>query len=175
MYEKATNKAQAAGSRTQLHGLGTGVLVNFLATVPARQLMNIAQAAHALRIIGALIMGTGLFALSAICLGRPRFASSMYGLPVGNAGNTDWVLVAGVRDLGLGIATLALQIFEPRALRVFAPAIMIVPAADAALTLARGGSAADAAIHALGTVAIGILSICAWLDPALGDIKGKRA
>jgi len=133
------------------------------------------DAATLLRNLGACIMAFGLCALGVVCTVAPHEAASLYGLPVTNSGNVSWVLVAGLRDIGLGLATLALQLFEPRALRYYVPAILCVPIGDAVLTISQGGTALDAATHGLGTIAVAILAACAWLDQTLDVSKGHNA
>ena len=129
--------------------------------------MTVPEVAHFLRVLGANIMGLGLLALGCACLVNPIAASVMYGLPVTE--DTRWVVVAGIRDAGLGAATLALHHQIPSSIRIFAPAIMGIPLADAAATFLLGGTVAEAAVHVVGTVCIGVLSLCAWLDPSLNE------
>ena len=69
---------------------------------------------------------------------------------------------------------LSLHHFAPASMRIFAPAVMLVPIADAAATFLLGGSVGEAAIHLLGTVAIGVLALCAWLDTSLDVSPTKR-
>ena len=81
--------------------------------------------------------------------------------------------VTGLRDAGLGVATFALLAYQRPALRYFVPAILLIPLGDAVITWGAPG----AATHLAGTVAIGILSVCAWLDPTLCSTvhdKSKR-
>ncbi|CAE7904675.1 unnamed protein product, partial [Symbiodinium sp. KB8] len=63
------------------------------------------------------------------------------------------------------VGTLALFFFQPSALRVFAPATLVVAASDAALTI--GGPFPAPFNHLMGVVGIGILSVAAWFDPTL--------
>ena len=131
------------------------------------------EVASFLRRLGANIQGLGLVALGLCCVVNPVFASSLYGLPTVR---NEWVIVAGIRDAGLGLATLALHYFAPASIRIFAPAIMTIPVGDAAVVFLLGGEPREAAVHLLGTVAIGILSVCAWLDPSLDThLPKKRA
>ena len=134
----------------------------------------VAQAATLLRNIGAMCLSFGLCGLGVVCVFAPHDASSLYGLPVKAGGDVSWVLVAGLRDFGLGLATLMLQVFEPSALRVFVPSIICVPLGDAALTILQGGTMLDAAMHGMGTIAVTILAVCAWLDPTLGRRTGPN-
>lgn len=128
---------------------------------------SVADAAYFLTRLGAFLLGAGLIGLGGMCAVMPEAAAQIYGLP--SKGDTRWVVVAGARDFGLGVAALALLAFMPRALRIYAPAILILPLLDAYLTITLGGTAMDAATHIVGTAAIGILSACAWLDPSLDD------
>ena len=133
---------------------------------------TLADVAHLLRVLGANIMGFGLLALGLMCLVNPQAASVMYGLPAKE--DVRWVVVAGIRDAGLGVVTLTLHNKLPVSIRILAPAMAGIPCADAAATFFQGGTAAEAAVHVAGTVCIGILSLCAWLDPTL-DVPAKRA
>ena len=139
--------------------------------------MEAARAAHLLRKIGAMCLSFGLIGLGVICSISPNDAAKLYGLPTLSDASAvhAWVQVAGLRDFGLGCATLAISVSYPQALRVYAPTIAIIPIGDAYLTYAFGGSALDAAAHIFGTVAIGILSLCAWLDPALSASSEEAA
>ena len=132
---------------------------------------TVAELACFLRRLGANIQGLGLIALGLLCMVDPVFASKMYGLPTVH---DEWVIVAGIRDAGLGLATLALHYFAPASIRIFAPAIMPIPVGDAAAVFFLGGEPSEAAIHLLGTVAIGVLSVCAWLDPSLDAPLPKK-
>ena len=138
--------------------------------------LSIGAVAHFLRVLGSVILSFGLIALGIVCLVNPEFASIMYGLPVGSAsGDMRWVLVAGLRDFGLGVAALALHVFDPGAMRIFAPSLLIIPIGDAILTLQQGGTQLHAAIHVAGSVAIGILSACTFLDPTLRSARAKQS
>ena len=64
--------------------------------------------ANALRRLGANIMGVGLLALALACVVNPHEAAVMYGLPVQE--DTRWVVIAGIRDAGLGIITCVHEI-----------------------------------------------------------------
>ena len=134
--------------------------------------MSIGNIANALRRLGTCIMGVGLIALGICCVIDPIAASKLYGLPIGSSGNSDWVLVAGLRDFGLGVSTLALHVAHPAAIRVLAPSLLLIPLGDAGLTFQLGGTAMDAGAHIFGSFAIAILTVCAWLDPALDGYTG---
>ncbi|CAE7860709.1 Cdc16, partial [Symbiodinium microadriaticum] len=111
-------------------------------------------------------LGIGLVGLGAGCLADPVSSSKMYGMPLeASSPALSWVKVAGVRDICLGVGTLALFFFQPSALRVFAPATLVVAASDAALTI--GGPFPAPFNHLMGVVGIGILSVAAWFDPTL--------
>ena len=131
---------------------------------------SVGEIAHLLVLIGSTIMGSGLIGLGAICCAAPATAAELYGLPVQLDEALAWVRVAGLRDAGLGVATFALLAYQRPALRYFVPAILIIPLGDAVITWSTsGGTATAAATHLAGTVAIGILSVCAWLDPTLSS------
>ena len=94
----------------------------------------------------------------------------MYGgLPVQLDGAVlAWVRVAGLRDTGLGVATIALLACHRPALRYFVPSILLIPLGDAALTWSSG-TVMGAATHLVGTFAVGVLCVCTWLDPTLSS------
>ena len=129
--------------------------------------------ATVLRKVGANIMGTGLVVLGVLCVMAPSTASAMYGLPAKR--ENPWVIVAGIRDFGLGIATLMLNYYEPRSLRVFVPSVLLVAVGDAMLTITQGGTVPEAGAHIGGSVAIIILTIVAWLDRTLGEGHAKAS
>ena len=134
---------------------------------------SVGQIAHLLVLVGSTIMGSGLIGLGAMCCIAPATAAELYGLPVQLAEAVAWVRVTGLRDAGLGVATFALLAYQRPALRYFVPAILLIPLGDAVITWGAPG----AATHLAGTVAIGILSVCAWLDPTLCSTvhdKSKR-
>ena len=138
--------------------------------------MSVAEVAHFLTLLGSNIMGCGLILLGVACCIVPAAAAELYGVPVPAIGSSvAWVQVAGLRDAGLGIATLALAQFNRPALRIFVPAILLIPLGDAALTWSAGGRASDVATHLAGTVAVGVLSICTWCDPALSTGSGSSS
>ena len=43
--------------------------------------------------------------------------------------------MAGLRDIGLAVNTLAIYFYEPRALRTFAPGLLLIPIGDAYLAV----------------------------------------
>ena len=135
--------------------------------------VDIGEAAHFLTLLGSNIMGCGLILLGVACCVAPTAAAEMYGVAAaGSPPAITWVQIAGLRDAGLGIATLALFAINRPALRVFVPAILCIPLGDAALTWSAGGSAIGVATHLAGTVAVGILCVCTWLDPTLSNGSG---
>ena len=147
--------------------------------VRSTAMASVGQIAHLLVLVGSTIMGSGLVGLGAMCCAAPATAAELYGLPVQLDEAVAWVRVAGLRDAGLGVATFALLAYQRPALRYFVPAILLIPLGDAVITWsAPGGTATGAATHLAGTVAIGILSVCAWLDPTLSSTalheKSKR-
>lgn len=141
---------------------------NFLRILMAISL-SVTGVAHILFHVGSVCLSLGLTALGIMCWFAPGLAAEQYGiepcrLPSGI--RSEWVQVAGLRDLGLGLATLGLYLYEPRAIRIFVPAITCIPAGDALLAL-QHGTATGAAAHVFGIVALSILSASAWLDPSL--------
>ena len=129
----------------------------------------IARAAHILFHIGTCCLMFGLTALGVMSILAPAFAGEMYG--VRSSGDGAWVAIAGLRDIGIAACTLAIYMYEPRALRAFCPALLTIPIGDAMLTLKLGGTLLGALTHLGGVVAIGVLTACAWLDPALDAAK----
>ena len=61
---------------------------------------------------------------------------------------------------------------------IIVPAILLIPLGDALITWsAPGGTATGAATHLAGTICVGILCACTWLDPTLSSTvhdKSKR-
>ena len=139
---------------------------------------SVGQIAHLLVLIGSVIMGSGLIGLGGVCCLAPATAAQLYGLPVQLDEAVAWVRVAGLRDAGLGVAAFALLAYQRSALRYFVPAILLIPLGDAQITWsAPGGTATGAATHLAGTICVGILCACTWLDPTLSSTvhdKSKR-
>lgn len=132
--------------------------------------------AHLLTVTGSIIMGCGLTALGLCCLVAPGFAAEAYGIPIGpqDAVARSWVEVAGVRDFGLGVATLAVFFTAPRAMRTYAPSLMLIAGGDALVTYRSGGSFVGVATHLGGTACIAVLTVAAWLDAQLDAAPGKK-
>ena len=141
--------------------------------VRSTAMASVGQIAHLLVLVGSTIMGSGLVGLGAMCCAAPATAAELYGLPVQLDEAVAWVRVAGLRDAGLGVATFALLAYQRPALRYFVPAILLIPLGDAVITWS--GTATGAATHLAGTVAIGILSVCAWLDPTLSSTAHEKS
>ena len=133
---------------------------NFLEMPP----LTVASIAHLLFNIGSVFLSLGLTGLGVLCMVSPGTAATLYGLP---SDNIPWVQVAGLRDLGLGLASISLYLFCPSAMRFYTLAILPIPAGDAYLTHVSGGTIDGFLSHSFGIVAIGTLAACAWLDPAL--------
>jgi hypothetical protein len=132
---------------------------------------TISVASHFLVQLGSVVMAIGLIGLSIVCTVAPNTASEMYGLSLQDT--SGWLAATGLRDFGLGVSTIALFVFDRPALRIFVPSLLIIPIGDAAITLLWGGSALGAATHLLGAVAILLLAVFTWLDPAL-DRRGRK-
>ena len=114
---------------------------NFLMAIS----LSVTGVAHILFHVGSVCLSVGLTALGIMCWFAPSLAAEQYGiepcrLPSGI--RSEWVQVAGLRDLGLGLATLGLYLYEPRAIRIFVPAITCIPAGDALLALQHGTATA---------------------------------
>ena len=138
---------------------------------------NAPMIAHGLTILGSHILGLGLVLLGLVCFVTPRTAAAAYGLPLAPAATSAesaWVLATGARDFGLGVATLSIATYELRAMRSLAPAILLVPFADALIVLSAGGNALDAAAHGFGVVCVAVLAVCAWMDPTLARTRYTR-
>mmetsp|Transcript_16835 Transcript_16835/g.27925 ORF Transcript_16835/g.27925 Transcript_16835/m.27925 type:complete len:138 (-) Transcript_16835:257-670(-) len=128
--------------------------------------MGLQLLARVLFHVGTFCLAFGLAALGALSITTPSSAALLYGLPIASQ-EYGFVCVAGLRDFGLAVAVLAIYAFEPRAMRAFVPALMLIPLGDAVLTISLGGTMIGALTHLAGTFAIGILTACAWLNPAL--------
>lgn len=122
--------------------------------------------AHLLFHVGIACLVIGLSCLGILSLVVPATAAILFGLPSTGDAHA-WVQVAGVRDVGLAAAALSLYAFDARCLRVFVPALLLIPVGDAALTITNGGTVEGALTHLFGTICIGVLAACAWLDPGL--------
>ena len=131
--------------------------------------MDVSDVAHLLTNVGAICLSVGLMALGVVSMLAPAMASALYGLPTTEAA---WVQVAGLRDLGLGGCTLAVYVVEPRVLRVFLIPMLAIPVVDTLLAVSHSRESSSdrthaALSHVAGTIAVAILTLCAWLDPAL--------
>jgi hypothetical protein len=137
--------------------------------------MRIDQIAHFLTLLGTGILGAGLTGLGLVCFIAPAVAADAFGLPMTALDTRAWVYVCGARDLCIGIMFTALLLSPPSrpALRIVAPVLTALPIADALITYGNSGNVAGAAAHVAGTFCIAVLSICAWLDPAL-DARTKQ-
>ena len=90
------------------------------------------------------MFGTALLSCSFLVLGATAFipppqAASTYGLDETSAG---WMQACGMRDVVLGIATMALHATHRAALRVFLPVVLLVPLGDA-WVVSRHGADGD--------------------------------
>ena len=128
--------------------------------------LGVGSVAHVLFVVGSCCLGVGLTALGIGCMVSPSTAAELYGIPR-SVEQAAWVQVAGLRDLALGVAALALFVWERRAMRVYTLILLPLPIGDALLTLHHGGSPVGAATHLAGVCAVGTLAVCAWLDPSL--------
>ena len=117
--------------------------------------------------LGSWCLIGGLTALGVLSIYAPATAAAMYGLPV--AVETAWVKVAGLRDIGMAATALALYRNEPRGMRYFCPALLMIPLGDAALTYAFGGTLMGALTHLGGVFAVGALSFFAWKNGELNN------
>lgn len=137
------------------------------------------RVAHFLFLVGSLCLGGGLIGLGVLCLVHPHFAADTYGLPLhascATPTRTDegWVIVTGLRDLVLGMSTLALLTLQPGSMRVFTLMLLPLPIGDAFVAHAYGGSATSVATHALGSVAVAVLAGAAWCDSSLGRLDQR--
>ena len=125
--------------------------------------------------IGCYCLSIGLASLGILSALQPSAASELYGIPASSDEAQQWVRVAGLRDLGLAISAFVLYISSPGSMRVFVPTLLPIPIGDAMITLANGGREAflGACAHLLGTVAIAILAVCAWLGAEERRPKGS--
>jgi len=128
--------------------------------------MDIRRIARLLFHVGCYCLSIGLGCLGILSLVEPSAAADMFGIAATSDEARQWVRAAGLRDLALGFSAFALYLASPQSMRVFVPTLLPLPIGDAMLTLAVGGKDAmqGATTHLLGTVAIGILSACAWLN-----------
>ncbi len=117
-----------------------------------------------------VVVGLGLLGFGVQALVAPAAASAAFGIPSQDAA---WVAIAGLRDVGLGAMTFALLVWQPRGLRVFLPAMVLVPLGDILIVLRWGESVMGIAPHLLGVAALGAISFVAWRDPALRSGEGE--
>ena len=139
--------------------------------------LDIGSVARFLRILGSYILGLGLLGLGVACFIDPVEAAVMYfgEKHRGSSGgdSVKWVEVTGLRDAGLGLATLVLARYSPASIKVLAPCLFLIPVGDAIITYRHDGDALNVVIHCLGSICILILSMCAALDPTLQLEAGK--
>eukprot|EP00808_Paulinella_micropora_P029735 g16012.t1 len=128
--------------------------------------------AHYLVVVGAHLLGLGLLALGVLCVVDAVLAADMFGIPLSSPADVSWVLVAGLRDLSLGLIVCSLY-FSPHraALRAVLPGLLVVPIGDAALVLHNGeaGLLPCLANHVLGGLGIAVLTVASWFDITLDE------
>ena len=103
--------------------------------------------------LGVIALGIGLLGLGAGAVLLPEWSAQTYGVPTAE---TTWVRATGVRDLILGLMTLALRP-HPAALRRFLPLTLLLPLGDLVLVLLAGHPLSATAPHALGVVGIAVV------------------
>lgn len=105
---------------------------------------------------GCWILALGLLLLGISGMAAPELASHGYGVP---SAEPTWVSATSVRDVALGVMVIGFIVKQPAALRVFLPAMVLVPLADVVFVLLWGDSVWGITPHALGTVVIVVLAI----------------
>ncbi|CAK9016211.1 Uncharacterized protein SCF082_LOCUS13081 [Durusdinium trenchii] len=120
----------------------------------------------------AVRVGCCFVGLGASCFASPISAAESYGFLTTDEDTLRWVKVTGIRDLSLGVATLALFFLYPPAIRVFAPSAMFVTLGDAVTRLILRQHSAPYQHH-FGSLVLLVLSVCAWLDPRL-DMSDQK-
>lgn len=96
---------------------------------------------HAVSNLGTCLFGAGQVVLGVMCFYSPSSAAATYGLTAAEG----WVQANGMRDIVIGIATMALHISHRAALRVWLPLCMLVPLSDCFVVAAWGGGLSSGA------------------------------
>ncbi len=110
-----------------------------------------------------LLLGAFMLFLSISTMVDPVAAARGFGLPLSGAEALPWLSVKSGRDLGLGLAFVALVVTRQRlAAGLFVLASIVMPVVDA-LTVLRGGGSLALALSVHGSAAIYCVCLAAAL------------
>lgn len=114
---------------------------------------------------GASLTGIGLIVLG-LHVFLPDLAAWGYGVTPLEPNGKAFLVAAGMRDLSLGLMTLYLLTNFRAAIGMFFLLMLIIPVADTAIVLMHGSNPVSVMPHAVGIVAVAVIS---WL--AFGEQK----
>ena len=97
------------------------------------------------------VLIVGLLGLGLAAIALPGLSDVGYGVA---GGTPAWVAATGRRDVALGVMAAGLLWRAPSALRLFLPALAIIPLGDVAIVLIWGESLLGITPHALGALYI---------------------
>ncbi|PTL82005.1 DUF4267 domain-containing protein [Vitiosangium sp. GDMCC 1.1324] len=114
-----------------------------------------------------LLLGAFMLFLSIRTTVDPVGAARGFGLPLSGSEALPWLSVKSGRDLGVGLALVALVAIRQRlAAGVFVLACIVMPVVDA-LTVLKGGASLALALSVHGSAAVyGVLLAAALLRPS---------
>ena len=112
---------------------------------------------------GARLTGFGLILLG-LHVFLPDLAAWGYGVDPLDANGKAYLVAAGARDLSLGLMTLYLLKYHRSSLGMFFVFMMIIPIADTLIVLQHGSAAWKVLPHAVGLIAIAIISYSAFQE-----------
>ena len=88
----------------------------------------------------------------------PLTASALFGAPVKVADGIDWVRIAGVRDIAIGLMFAAMLVLrEGRTAGVLMLLVVIVPVGDAFTVLSTAGVTSQVFLHGVSAIFMAIL------------------
>lgn len=110
---------------------------------------------------GATLTGTGLILLG-LHVFVPEFAAWGYGVYPLEPNGEGYLIATGMRDLSLGLVTLYLLKNFRASLGMFFLFLLVIPIADTVIVLMYGSSPTKVLPHAVGIVALAVISILAF-------------
>lgn len=108
---------------------------------------------------GAALTGIGLIVLG-LHVFLPDLAAWGYGVTPLEPNGKAYLVATGMRDLSLGLMTLYLLKHFRAAIGMFFLFMLVIPIADTAIVLMHGSNPINVLPHAVGIVAVAIIS---WL------------
>lgn len=116
---------------------------------------------------GARLTGIGLIALG-LHVFLPDLAAWGYGVFPLEPNGKAYLVAAGMRDLSLGLMTLYLLGAHRETLGMFFLFLLVIPIADTAIVLVHGSNPVKILPHAVGVVALPIISWLAFREQTAG-------